>query len=335
MVGKSDISASILHALTHANNDHHSKASVKHGQASRFDYVKARPSYEYRTHRLRDSLYNLTLLTRPHQSPPPADNIHHRTSDYSLSSMATAFQNADVVISTTAPADIPFQKQLIDASIAVHVSHFIPCEFSYDTEDARIRDVFPPCAARAEILDYLKQKSGHLKDFSWMALATGCNFEKGLVVGFFAFDITWKSSTIYGSGNETLPCSMPKGVGEAMVQVLRELQDGGRREEYLYRCEFITSQNAILTAIERIEGRNWDVVKADVDECVREGERRMDKGYFDGAMTLLKRSVLYGEVGDMSLWTENSRNKEVKLEQVIRDLIDQVERNGKPDCGCG
>lgn len=60
----------------------------------------------------------------------------------------------------------------------------------------------------------------------------------------------------------------------------------------------------------------------------------MDKGYFDGAMMLLKRNVLYGEVGDMNLWTENSRNEEAKLDQVIQVVIDQVERNGKPGCGC-
>lgn len=48
-----------------------------------------------------------------------------------------------------------------------------------------------------------------------------------------------------------------------MVQLLRELQEG-EREEYLYRCEFITNQNAIVAAIGGIEGMNWDVIKADM-----------------------------------------------------------------------
>ena len=155
--------------------------------------------------------------------------------------------------------------------------------------------MFPPCAARAEILDYLKEKSDQYQGFSWTALATGCNLEKGLVDGLLGFDMTWRSATIYGSGNEIFPCSTLKGIGKAVVQLLRELQEGVR-EEYIYKCEFITSQNAILAAIEGIEGRSWDVIKADVDECVREGERRMDKGYFDGAMMpfLKKRSVWRG-----------------------------------------
>ena len=332
VIGKSDFSTSILRALAHASNDCHPRTSAKHGEAIHNDYVEARPSYNSNHHH--SSLYNLTLLTRPHQSSHPADNIHHQTSDYSLSSLATAFQDADVVISTIAPADIPFQKQLIDAAIAAHVAHFIPCEFSYDTQDAKIRDAFPPCAARAEILDYLKEKSGQWKGFTWTALATGCPLERGLADGLLAFDMTWKSATIYGGGDETFPCSTLRKIGEAVVQLLGELQEG-RREEYLYRCEFITSQNAILAAIEGIEGRSWDVSKAEVGECVREGKTRMDKGFFDGAMMLLERNILYGEVANMDVWTESSRIDDVKLEQVIKDVIDQVERNGKPDCGCG
>lgn len=54
-----------------------------------------------------------------------------------------------------------------------------------------------------------------------------------------------------------------------------------------------------------------------------------------GFLMLLERNILYGEVGDMKLWTEKSRNENMKLEQVIEDVIDRVARDGKPDCGCG
>lgn len=335
VVGKSDLSTSILHALSHASNGHHPKTSAKYSEANHNDYVKAIPSYDcIHNH---NSLYNLTLLTRPYQSPPSTDNIHHRTSDYKLSSLITAFQDADAVISTIAPADVPLQKHLIDAAIAAQVSHFIPCEFSYDTQNSRIRDAFPPCAARAEILDYLKERSGRSNRLSWTALATGCSLESGLMDGLFAFDMTWKSATIYGSRNEKFPCSTLRGVGEAMVHLLKELQEGRGRDEYLYRCEFVSSQNGVLAAIEETEGKSWDVIKAEVDECVREGETRMEKGFFDGAMILLERNVLYGEVGDMDIWGKSNipRNEDVKLDQVIKAIMDQVEKNGTPDCGCG
>lgn len=120
-------------------------------------------------------------------------------------------------------------------------------------------------------------------------------------------------------------------------QLLKELQEGRGQDEYLYRCEFITSQNEISAAIERTEGKSWDVTKAEVEECVREGETRMKKGFFDGAMVLLERSVLYGELENIDRWkkSEIPRNEDVKLDQVIKVLMNQVERNCKPDCGCG
>ena len=126
-------------------------------------------------------------------------------------------------------------------------------------------------------------------------------------------------------------------IGEAVVQLLKDLQEGRGRDEYLYRCEFVTSQNRILAAIEGIDGQSWDVIRADVDECVKEGKTRMEKGFLDGAMTLLARNVLYGEVDDMSHWCKPqlSGNEGVKLDQVIKVVMNQVEKNGKPDCGCG
>ena len=323
VVGKSHVSISILHALSHTSND-----PIKCAKTSE-------ASYDCDHHR--SSLYNLTLLTRPHQSFPSTDHIHHWTVDYEPGSLTAAFQNADAVISAIAPADILFQKRLIDTAIAAHVPHFIPCEFSYDTQNPTIRDVFPPGAARAEILDYLKERSGQLKRFSWTALATGCSLESGLMDGLLAFDMIWNCATIYGTGDESFPCSTSRGLGEAMVQLLKELQEGRGEGEYFYRCEFITSQNEILEAIEGAEGKSWDVIKVEVDECVREGEMRMKRGFFDGAMMLLERQVLYGELGDMELWEKSKmlKSEEVKLDQVIKVVMDQVDRVGKFDCGCG
>ena len=121
-----------------------------------------------------------------------------------------------------------------------------------------------------------------------------------------------------------------------MMQLLEELQEGKGRGEYLYWCELQTSQNGILAAIEAIEGKSWDVTKAEVDEGVREGKTRMERGFVDGAMMLLERMVLYGGLGDMDLWGKHEipGNDNLKLEQVIRVVMNQ-NVDGRPDCGCG
>lgn len=309
VVGTSPLSTGILRALSHA-----SPIPKPHAQ-----------DHACPTH------YTVTLLIRPNQSLPHVHNVHHRTSDYTISSLTTAFQTQHVIISTHAPADTHFQKLLIDAALAAHVPYFIPCEFSYDTQSAKICDAFPPCAARAEVLSYLREKSQENEKFRWTGIATGCLLERGLVDELLGFDLVWKSVTIYGGGEEEFPCSTVDGVGRAVLDVLQGLEEGRHAREYLYRSEFVTSQNEILMILDK--GGKWDIGRAEVEECIREGERRMEKGFFEGAMVLLERNVLFGGIAELEHWGHNGEKFE--LERVVNGVFEGLERNGKADCGCG
>ena len=60
-----------------------------------------------------------------------------------------------------------------------------------------------------------------------------------------------------------------------MLDVLEGLEKGKCVSEYLCRNEFKTSQNEILMMLKKIG--EWDVARAEIGECVREGERRMEK----------------------------------------------------------
>ena len=162
-------------------------------------------------------------------------------------------------------------------------------------------------------------------------MATGCLLESGLVDGLLGFDLVWKSATIYGGGEDEFPSSTVDGVGRAVLDVLQGLEEGKYAREYLYRSEFVTSQNEILMMLEKIE--NWDVARAEVGECVREGERRMKKGFFDGAMVLLERYVLFGGIGELKHWGDKGEKSE--LERVVKGVFEGLERDGKADCGCG
>ena len=155
--------------------------------------------------------------------------------------------------------------------------------------------------------------------------------ENGLVEGLLGFDLVWKSATIYGDGKEVFPCSTIYGTGRAVLDVLQGLEEGRCAREYLYRSEFVTSQNEILMILE--EGGKWDVNRANVEDCVMEAERRMEKGFFDGAMILLERNVLFGGIGEMEHRGHDRENFE--LERVVKGVFERLERDGKADCGCG
>lgn len=87
----------------------------------------------------------------------------------------------------------------------------MPCEFSYDTQHSTVRNAFLRCAAKAEILDDLEERSGQLERLSWTALVTGCLLERGVMGGFLAFHLACKSATIYGIGSEIVPLRYVKG----------------------------------------------------------------------------------------------------------------------------
>lgn len=180
-------------------------------------------------------------------------------------------------------------------------------------------------------MNYLREKGHENENFQWTGIATGCSLENGLVDGLLGFDLVWKSATIYGDGEAEFPCSTLDGIGRAVLDVLQDLQEGKYAGEYLYRSEFVTSQNEILMMLAK-EGK-WDVGRAEISECVREGERRMEKGFFDGAMVLLERYVIFGGIGELKRWGD--KGEKFELERVVKGVFEGLERNGKADCGCG
>ena len=310
--GKSDLSAAILHALSHASEKPYTG-----------DDCDSSPPYI------------LTLLIRHHQSAPIIPSVYCKEVDWTSEELTTAFQyaRADVVISTVAPTDVQLQKILIEAAIATHVRHFIPCEFSYDTCNVDVGKVYSPAKARAEVLEYLKQK----EEIQWTAIATGCLL--GGFKGLFGLDTLWKTATIYGTGEESFPCSTLPWIGKVVLQVLEDLQKerGGKHGRYIYRPELVTRQNELLAVVEKFDGNKWEVMRAHVSECKVEAEKRMEKGFLDGAMMLKEREVLFGEVGDLDVWEqvdENSLERGRKLEGVVRLVTEKMKGDDGADCGC-
>jgi len=214
----------------------------------------------------------------------------------------------------------------------------MPCEFSYDTQSAAVRDAYPPCEARNEVIESLRVK-GKESGLRWVGIAIGAMLENGLSEGLLGFDLMWKSATIYGTGEGRFAASSLDWIGETVVGVIEVLQkdEGVGLEEYIYRPEFVTSQNDILAALEETEGMKWDVIKADVEECVREAERRMEKGFFDGAMMLMERNLLFGHMGNVAVWESGGSGvkRDRRLWEIVRGVIERLKRDGRADCGCG
>lgn len=159
----------------------------------------------------------------------------------------------------------------------------------------------------------------------------GCAFEEGLKGGLLGFDIKWRSATIYGDGMAKFYCSTLRAIGE-QVEILL-MNEEKTKDKYIYVAEFVTCQKAILGSLQRNGGVGWSVGRAELEECEREGQSRMEKGFWDGVMLLLERSLLF--VGDEDERLPGESNSREYLDEAVGEVLGRLESNGEQDCGCG
>lgn len=285
----------------------------------------------------------LTVLTYPSQTlglpnHVPPTTIEHKKSDYTSASLLSAFAGQDLVVSTMSGGDSGLQLRIIDAAIAAGVKRFVPHEFGYDTLNDEIRKRITKYAGRGRVIDHLKKTSKANADFEWVGIATGYTLDTNLISGDLGLDMEWHSATIHGIGTEAFAASSLQRVGEVVKSVIAHWDEA--KNQYIYASGVITSANEILRSAEKVTGREFTVGNYDVEECIREGEARIEKGYPDSGMFLLERSVLYDERLDASSpFKLKSANKTLHLPpELVEDIVGRayhdLKHHGKPGCGC-
>ena len=233
------------------------------------------------------------------------------------------------------------QTRLIDAAVAAGVKLFIPNEFGQDSLNEAVRERLPPARAKGRVIAYLKRKSEEKKGFSWTALAVGTIFDDALRSGDLGFDLEWRSATVYGAGSQRFAATTMSALGNAVASIVRHASE--TRNRYLYTSSFITTPNDVVKSLERVMGKEWTVISGNVEECEREGQLRLEKGFLDGAIVLMGREVMFDEgLGAIEKWEERGREdaralgmEEEELDEVVSHVVEEFERVGKADCGCG
>lgn len=278
------------------------------------------------------------VLSKHSTLSAPKSVIIHR-SDFSVNSLREVFQNAapDLLISTFAGGSYEIQRTIIDAAVAAGVCRFIPADFGNDTLNQAIRERLPPSRERAQVIAYLRDLSsgGHLE---WSAVATGCLLDHGLKSGSLGFDIQWQSATLHGSGSERFAASSVAWIGQVILSVIQHWDEV--RNQYLYAAGFTTTANEILQCLEWTTGQQWEAGRGDVEDCVHEAERRIDRGFPDAGMFLMERSILYDEKLDaVRPFVEKDAKarlglKGEQVKDVVESAVHQHDHHGKGGCGC-
>jgi hypothetical protein len=237
-----------------------------------------------------------------------------------------------------AGGDFKQQNHIINAAVAAGVKRFIPHEFDHDTMNRAIQRRIVKYAGRAKVIDHLQQLSKSSPDFEWAAAATGCTLDKVLISGNLGFDFEWQSATIHGIGTEKFAASSLERVGQVVARMVEHWDTV--KNQYIYAAGVLTSANEILRSAEKAMQREWTVGNYDVEECIREGEARIQRGYPDSGMFLLERSILYDEaLGADEPFQTRSANATLQLapesvEGIVTRAYHDLQHHGKPGCGC-
>lgn len=315
--------------------------------------------------------YRLTVLTNPSQKPylPPRSDlakITHKTSDFSPASLESAFAGHDLVISTTAGGDYEFQVRVIDAALAAGVRRFIPNEFGQDSLNEAVQARLPPSRERARVIQYLKDAQGQSDrgvgainggerdaatngegratdgtgaKLEWVAAAVGCILDQKLISGDLGFDLKWQSATVHGTGSEQFAVTSLARIGVVVDSIIQRWE--AVKNRYLYACGCIATANQIVEFLQKSTKKAWEVGKVDTADCVREGQRRIERGWPDAGMFLMERSVLYdGGVNGVAAFLESDARRllgldEESTEAIVEHAVHEFTHHGKGDCGCG
>lgn len=244
----------------------------------------------------------------------------------------------DVLFSTQSAGSFDFQKQIIEHAISAGIRRFVPAEFKEDALNERVQARLPPVKERARVIRYLQEQSSQGR-IEWVAIATGCSLEHGLTSGTMGFDMKWRSATIHGSGKERFAASSSSWNGKIALKILEKW--GDVKNEYLYAPGVMTCANEIFECVQRRTDRSWERGHVDVEEIVREAEKRFERGFPDAGMFLMERSLLCDKGADAWERFEKSDAKGrlgldgEQLDEVVGKAVHDVEYHGHGDCGCG
>lgn len=288
-------------------------------------------------------IFQLSVLTNPSQwlrLPPhlPTGVVKHQKSDFSAASLKSAFAGQDLIISTTAGGDSDQQFGIIDAAVAAGVRRFMPHEFGHDTLNRRISKRILKSAGRAKVIKHLQTTSSTNVGFEWVGVATGYTLDTGLISGNMGLDLEWHSATVHGIGTENFAASSLQRVGQVVARVVAHWEEV--KNQYIYAAGLLTSANEVLRSAEKATRREFTVGNYNVEDCIREGETRIERGYPDSGMFLLERSILYDEeLKAAEPFELHSSNQLLELapesvETVVANAYHDFEHHGKPGCGC-
>jgi len=271
---------------------------------------------------LKAKTFNVSVLTRHSTSGstfPTAVKVF--TSDYSESSLEEAFKGQDAIVSAIAGSALGDQKKLIDAAVKAGVKRFIPSEFGGNTANKTAVELVPVFSRKVEIVEYLKSQESKL---TWTGIVTGPFFDRSLKLGFLGFDIINQKATIYDSGDRKFTSTTIESVGTGVVGVLNKPEE--TKNKYVYIGSFTSTQNEVLSVLEKVTGKKWSVQHTTSEEKIKDGKEKVARRD-SSAIRPLVTAATYNEKGGSNFEADEGLSNDLlglpkeSLESVIKSVV--------------
>lgn len=145
--------------------------------------------------------------------------------------------------------------------------------------------------------------------------------------GFLGWDIENQKATIYDSGAEPFEASTVDRVAEAVVATLQHTEK--TKNTYIYVNSFTVTQNQVLSILEKLSGKKYEITAASARELAVLGKRHVDEGEERGYLEIVTASI-YGPwdfdkfKGKEVKWKEAlGLSKDEDVEAVIRGILEK------------
>lgn len=224
------------------------------------------------TKALLEAGFTVTALTRPDSKSTFPSGVKVSPVDYtSKSSLQTALQGHDALISTLASMAAGHQIQMIEAAVAAGVKRIIPAEFGSNTMNPRTR-ALPVFKDKVEAEELLQRLCGENERKTTYTLVLNSAFlDWGIDTGFL-IDAKNKTYELMDGGNRHFTTTPLSFIAAGVVAILQRPDATANKAIYLQGARL--TQRKFLEIVQRVVGsESWTVSEVD--------SQQLEKGAYE------------------------------------------------------
>ncbi|KAJ5266885.1 hypothetical protein N7478_009693 [Penicillium angulare] len=276
-----------------------------------------------------DPHFEVSILSRASSDCsqfPPHIPVYRVSKNYdtSDSELVEILRGQDAVVSAITEQAIPQQKVVIDAAIKAGVKFFVPSEFGHDTMNEQAARLLPPCyvTQKRQIVEYLQTKE--VDGLKWTAFVTGPFFEIAVPHFLLGSDFQSRRATIFEDYGDH-PWSTTTLDTTAMAVKNALLDPTKSANKYLLIESFNVSQNSLLSVLERLTGKKWDVSLQDSEEEKILAVEKLARGNFSAIPTLMRYvTCVEGYGGDYMRYGQKANSFLSLAEESLESSLEKI-----------